>query len=288
MNAHAVATPAQSAIPLVVGVTSHRDIAAAEQPGVRERVREFFATLRRQFPALPLTVLSSLAEGGDQMVAEEALACGARLIAILPMLRAEYSLDFAEPAVRAHFETLCAASEVIELPTLEGNTLDGDADAITGGERDRHYAQAGVYVSSHCHILLAIWSGRESDRLGGTAQIVKYHLSGIKPSAVERRRFQSGYSPLGNDIERLAFHIVCSRAGASTDATPAPTLRPLQTYWRTGERILPGAGPMPSEFHTTFAHMQEFNADWAKYRVPIEAKAYLRAGRGDRKSGASA
>jgi hypothetical protein len=264
-------------VPFTIGVTSHRTIAGREEAGVRERVREFFASLGREFPGLPLTVLSSLAQGGDQLVAEEALAHGARLIAVLPMLRAEYSVDFDDPALRARFEALCAAADVIELPAVEGNSLDSGGDVLIGSERDRHYAQAGVYVSSHCHILLAIWDGKNSERFGGTAQIVKYHLSGIKPSTVERRRFQSGYSPLGNDIERLAFHIVCSRAAA--DGTPAPPLRPLETFWRTGERTLPGSGPMPPEFHTTFAHIEEFNADWAKYQAPIDAKARVRAER---------
>jgi len=248
-------------------------------------VRNFFATLRRTFPELPLTVLSSLAEGGDQWVAEEALECGARVIAVLPMMRAEYSLDFADPALRARFEALCAAAEVIELPAVDGNSLDGGAEAITGSERDRHYAQAGVYVSSHCHILLAIWDGKNSERFGGTAQIVKYHLTGIKPCGVERRRLQGGYSPLGNDIERLAFHIVCSREGE--DGHAASPLRPLQTFWRTAERSISGADPMPPEFRTTFAHMEEFNADWAKYRSAIDAKARVRAGRSERKSDAS-
>jgi hypothetical protein len=263
--------------PLTIGVTSHRNIAPREEAGVRSRVREFLATLRAAFPGMPLTVLSSLAEGGDQLVAEEALACGACLIAVLPMRHAEYALDFADPAPRARFEALSAAAYVIELPALDEPSLNG-GNGPTGSERDRHYAQAGVYVSSHCHILLAIWDGKESERLGGTAQIVKYHLTGIKPSSVERRRYQGGYSPLGNDVERLAFHIVCSRD--TGDGTPLPPLKALDTFWRTGERSLAGAQPMPAEFRTTFAHIAEFNADWAKYRPRIDAKTELRAARG--------
>ena len=259
--------------PLTVGVTSHRNIAPREEAGARARVREFFATLRATFPGLPLTVLSSLAEGGDQLVAEEALACGACLIAVLPMRRAEYALDF-DAARRARFEALCAKADVIEPSALDEPSLN-DGNGPTGSERDRHYARAGVYVSSHCHILLAIWDGKESERLGGTAQIVKYHLTGIKPSSVERRRFHGGYSPLGNDIERLAFHIVCSRD--ADGGAPVPPLQPLQTCWLTGERSLPGTGPMPAEFRTTFAHIEEFNADWAKYRARIDRKTQVRA-----------
>ena len=68
---------------LVVRVTSHRNIPARAAEAIRQRVRDFF-WLRNDYPGLPLVVLSSLAEGGDQWVAEEALVMGVRLIAPLP------------------------------------------------------------------------------------------------------------------------------------------------------------------------------------------------------------
>ncbi|HKE47301.1 MAG TPA: hypothetical protein VKB52_04500 [Rhodanobacteraceae bacterium] len=259
---------------LTIGVTSHRNIAPAEEAGVRALVRAFLETQRSAWPDLPVTVVSALAEGGDQLVAEEALTAGARLVAVLPMERAQYAQDFRGAAEHARFEALCERAEVIELPSLAGNTLDRSAGGPTGAERDRHYAQAGIYISSHCHVLLAIWDGKKSDRLGGTAQIVAYHLNGTRPPAIERRRTREGYGPLGNDIERLAYHIVASRDTA--EGAPAAPLKPLQTYWRVGEQATPGTGPMPAEFRATFAHMGEFNADWNKYRAEIDQKTALR------------
>ena len=50
--------------PLVVGVTSHRDLAASEIGPVRQCVREFLLRLRHDFPELPLVVLSALADVG--------------------------------------------------------------------------------------------------------------------------------------------------------------------------------------------------------------------------------
>ena len=256
------------AAPLVIGVTSHRNIPAREVDAIRQRVREFFDRLQNQFPDLPLTVLSPLAEGGDQWAAEEALAVGARLIAPLPMARAQYADDFADPGVRAHFDALCGAAEIIEVPDVPGHSLPARAIAPSGYERDLHYAQAGIYVSNHCHLLLAIWDGKQSNRLGGTAQVVRYHLTGIKPSSSERRHKEQR-NFLGNDSERLVYHIVCSRNDA--DWAPAPPLRPLQTWWRTGETATPGDGPMPVQFHATFAHAAQFNADCASYSARIEA-----------------
>jgi hypothetical protein len=234
-----------------------------------------FSNLRRDFQNLPLIVVSALAEGGDQLVAEEALHADARLIAVLPMRREFYAEDFVDAAALARFDALCASAEVIELPSRIGESVERTTVSPRGIERDRRYAQAGIYVSGHCHVLLAIWDGKNPDRLGGTAQIVAYHLDGKRPAAVERRHANPGSGPFGNDIERLAYHIVCSREGI--DGAPAAPLRPLETFWRAGDRATPGTLPMPPEFRTTFAHMADFNADWAKYRPEIDAKTQLRS-----------
>lgn len=93
---------------IVIGVTSHRNLVPHESGEIRRRVHDFLERLRRDFPQLPLTVVSALAAGGDQLVAEEALALGARLIAPLPLPRAVYVRDFADPRSRERFDTLAA------------------------------------------------------------------------------------------------------------------------------------------------------------------------------------
>ncbi len=176
------------AAPLVIGVTSHRDLVAAEIEPIRGHVRALIAVLRRDFPTVPLVVLSSLAEGGDQLVAEEALDAGVRLVAALPMARAEYARDFSDAAALARFGSLCDAAEIIEVPHRAGVVPADATPAPEGPARDVRYADAGVYVSDHCHLLLAIWDGKPSASLGGTAQIVRYHLSGVRPSEQRPQR----------------------------------------------------------------------------------------------------
>ncbi|MGE5167738.1 MAG: hypothetical protein ACM3KT_03880 [Deltaproteobacteria bacterium] len=255
---------ARVAIPLTIGVTSHRNLVAGEIESIRHSVRDFLARMRHEYPHMPLVVVSALAEGGDQLVAEEALAAGARLIAPLPLARAQYAEDFTDAAARARFNALCDAAQVLELPQLTNGAVH--APVPTGYERDRHYAQAGVYVSDHCHILLAIWDGKPSALLGGTAQIVRYRLSGEKPALAERRR-ATPRSLLDDDSERLAYHIVCSRDQA--DGAPASPLHPLQTCWRSGDRNLPGDGAMPDNFRAMLARSGEFNADADKRSASI-------------------
>ena len=248
-------TPAT--VPLVIGVTSHRNIPAHDVEAIRHRVREFFSQLQCDFPALPLVVLSALAQGGDQLVAEEALAAGARLIAPLPLPRDVYLEDFNADA-RARFITLCEHAEVLPLPMLPGNTLENVA---THGEaRNRQYAHAGVFIASHSHILLALWDGRESDKFGGTAQIVRFHMDRILPGPIERRH--SRHVTLDSGDESLLYHIACSRSDTTgTILPPLPPLQPLQARWidDTGARV--GEAGMPVEFRRMFQRMQQFNAD---------------------------
>jgi len=252
--------------PLVVGVTSHRNIPAGEVDSIRHRVRDLLVQFQKQFPHLPLVVLSALAEGGDQLVAQEGLECGARLIAPLPLPREMYAQDFTDPGTRAAFDSLCARAQVIQLPLLPGHTLIDIAQS--GVERNRQYAQAGAFVARHCHLLLAIWDGKASDRLGGTAQVVEYFLGGVMPGLIERRRDAHRYQ-LGGGDDRLVCHLVCSRD--ETDGAPQPPLRVGQVLWRSGGEAGAPDAPMPKAFEVLFAHADEFNQDAAKYDAEIDA-----------------
>ncbi|MFC5525037.1 hypothetical protein ACFPPA_04715 [Rhodanobacter ginsengisoli] len=256
---------APTSVPLVIGVTSHRNIPADEIEPIRRRVRQFLATLQGDFPELPLVVLSALAEGGDQLVAEEALAAGARLIAPLPLPRELYTKDFEAPSTHAVFDSLCARAQVIDLPLLPDNSHHGIGSH--GLQRDRQYGQAGVFIARHCHLLLAIWDGKRSDRLGGTAQVVNYFLSGVMPGLIERRHSMRRHL-FGSGDERLVCQIVCSRE--TDDGAPSAPLQPGQLLWRTQTGLSPIDAPMPAAFRNTFEHMAEFDGDCVKYRDEIE------------------
>jgi len=254
--------------PLVIGITSHRNIPAREVEPIRARVRDLFAQLQREYPHSPLVVLSALAQGGDQLVAQEGLHCGARLIAPLPLPRDFYERDFTDDATREAFDALCAQAHVIQLPLLPGHSLENIAQS--GVQRNRQYAQAGAFVARHCHLLLAIWDGKINDRLGGTAQVVQYYLGGVMPGHIERRRGAQRY-PLGGGDERLVCHLVCSRDEA--DGGPQAPLQAGQVIWRSGGGISAPDAPMPPDFHAMFAHADAFNMDASKYNAPIESAA---------------
>ena len=143
---------------LSIGVTGHRDLLPQEMDDLRGGVHQFLSSLQEEFPSLEFQLLSPLAEGADRLTAEVALDLGISVLAVLPMPREEYEKDFQDESSLKAFEKLLSLSErVITMPH-------------EGLPRDRQYEQAGVFISNHCQILLAIWDGRVKQDMGGTSR----------------------------------------------------------------------------------------------------------------------
>lgn len=139
------------ALPLVIAVTGHRNLLESEITEIRLHVTELLVNLAECYPDRRLLVMSSLAEGADQLVAEEAVQLGIPLIVPLPMPRELYVKDFDSLQVRETFDFLSSrATETYELPVTPGNTLESISEY--GGARDQQYAQVGVFLCAHCHI----------------------------------------------------------------------------------------------------------------------------------------
>lgn len=255
-------------VPLVVGVTGHRDLVADEIPRLRERVREFFDALRQKHPDLPIVLMSPLAEGADRLAAEEARALGIPLVVPLPFAAEIYQQDFQSPESVAGFRALCADAEVIELPLLPGDTPATIAEY--GPRRDAHYARLGIYLCAHCHILLALWDGKDSEKLGGTSQVVRFHHWDEMPGFVERN--DSSIQVLAEDESDLVYHLVCSRA--RPDGQPAPGLAPLDCWWFTTDQEIPRTPEMPAAYLRVFERTAEFNRDVLRFRERIRDGAW--------------
>ncbi|MBA2451377.1 MAG: hypothetical protein H0V51_25455 [Chloroflexi bacterium] len=201
---------------LVIGTTGHRDLREEDRPSLEARVRDIVVGLQTRYSNTPLTLLSPLAEGADRLVAQVALERGARLIVPLPMARAEYEEDFAAPASRAEFAALVERADecfVAPLPTgLDAGT--------TGEARDRRYANVGAYVVLHAQVLIALWDGRITNLVGGTAEIIRFQLEGVpEPYAPPR-------SPLDAPETGPVYNIVTPRL-SSPDVDGPLSLRAL-------------------------------------------------------------
>ncbi|MCC8363425.1 hypothetical protein LK996_10110 [Lysobacter sp. A6] len=236
---------------LIVGVTSHRDLDPVQLPQLRTQVREALAMLRERYPELALVVVSALAEGGDRLVAEAALDAGARLVVPLPLPLALYRQDFATAESQHAFARLMDGAEVVQLSLAESSL---DVLATPGPARDRQYLHAGLFVANHCHVLFALWDGRDESGTGGTAQIVRYYLGGPVPGA--RRATDNLRQMLAGDDDSLVLHIHARRAGgpASPDDARAPT-------WCTTGGMRPFTAGPPPEYDRIFRRMQVFEFD---------------------------
>jgi hypothetical protein len=246
---------------LVVGVTGHRNLRPGDLPRVRQQVRRFLSGLRERHPRLPVSVLSSLAEGSDQLVADVALAMGLRVVAPLPMAPELFREDFLEPGARAAFDRQLQQVDVLQLPIFAGN--DAGAIAKPGPARDVQYAQAGIFVSSHCHVLLALWDGQPSELLGGTAQVVDYHLRGDMPVPMERRRAALGLLGLGE--ETIVHHIPVVRQGDVDGSSGEPR-------WLSYDQDIVEHATLPASFAQMYDRHREFNLDWAQYASQIGSR----------------
>ena len=249
---------------LVIGVTGHRDIPLGEYDSLAARVTELLQSLQRDFPGLPLLMLNPLADGGDRIAARAAVALGVPLFVPLPFARAEYERDFEAPESLEEFRELIAGARVRELPLAPGVTA---ADiAARGQARNVQYAQLGMFVSSHSQVLLALWDGRASDALGGTAQVVDFHITNAMPRIGAR---DVAPNLLADDESDLVYHVTCSRRlapGSDEVVAAAGAAR-----WLTAGGGTPVNAGMPTDYRAVFLQMQAFNSDTRKYWPTIQA-----------------
>jgi len=257
------------AVPLIVAVTGHRDLVAEEIPGIRERVGTFLTNLRDEYPDRGVTVMSSLAEGADQLVAEEALRLDIPLIVPLPMTRNLYIKDFDTVDVREKFEFISSrAAETYELPLTSGNTLESISEY--GDARDQQYAQLGVFLCAHCHILLALWDGKENDRLGGTGQVVRFHHDDVMPGYTQEST-GSGLI-IADDESDLVYHIVCSRD--REDGQPAEDLEVGDYWWFSLDEHEPRSKTLPESHRRVFDYTSQFSRDALTHAEAIRDEAW--------------
>ncbi len=259
----------ETPVPLVIAVTGHRDLLAAEVTSVRARVLNLFSRLQEQFPDLPIQLMSPLAEGAGRLTAKVALELGMDLIVPVPMPRENYAEDFESEASRREFDELCAAGTVIELPIVEGLSLEQISQP--GPTRALQYAQLGVFMSSHCQILLAVWDGVEVDLLGGTSQVVRFHLTDAMPGFVERS-LESPKLLAGNEND-LVYQIVCTR-----ERSPHVTggeLHENDAGFYTASTYRQLTPELPDDYRRMFNQIQSFNTDLTQRTDDAERESLM-------------
>ena len=150
--------PAGDISSLAIGITGHRFLDEPEK--IKAGLRQAFRLLADTIPERSWTLITSLAEGADRLVIQEARQIRPfRLVVPLPLPLNDYTQDFSTQESRTEFTALLASAErVVELPR----------------QVDRHaaYAAAGRYIVEHSDVLMAVWDGQEPQGAGGTGDTI--------------------------------------------------------------------------------------------------------------------
>lgn len=250
-------------VPLMIGAIGHRDLVQSEIPGLSERVREFLETLQRKYAHLRVTVLTSVADGADRLVADAAASLGMPITYVLPMPSDLYEHDF-DPESLREYRRILSVSHVLTLPLLNANTPDDVTHP--GPARDMQYAQLGAFIAAHSHILLALWDGNEDGPSGGTAAIIRFHqddyMSGLTDGEPQSRL------DVTDDESDLVYHIVCSRD--RSDGGPLPPLRVGEAWWLSRNDLAPRTAQMPTRYEIVLKRMVDFSRDRLTHEASIQ------------------
>lgn len=146
-----------------LGVTGHQSIPARALDHIVAGIRTAIAAQPGQ-----VTGYSSLAVGADQLFAQEVLAAGGELVAIIPSQGYEETIS---PDQRTRYRDLL--SRCTDHVTLDYPAPSEDA-----------FMAAGEEVILRSDVLVAVWDGQPAAGRGGTADAVAHARSLGKPVVV--------------------------------------------------------------------------------------------------------
>jgi hypothetical protein len=147
-----------------LGVTGHQSIPEAAQDFISQALKKEV----ERASSRGLWGITSLAAGADQLFADLVLKAGGKLHVVVPSAR--YETTFESQALGRYQRQLAGAAA---LDRLEFDEPTEEA-----------FFAAGRRVVDLCERLLAVWDGKPSRGLGGTADVVNYAQSCGKPVAI--------------------------------------------------------------------------------------------------------
>lgn len=160
-------------IPIVIGVTGHRDIPAKDIATLKTSIRSRLDGLMIQFLDSNFVMYNGLAIGADEIffeVAQEFSRISIR--AALPFNVDEYRKDFTALQEKQAFEKRLA-SFIATIDTSSGQELM---------DRDQGYVNLGRFLIEKTQILFCLWDGvsSETPAPGGTAHVIQMATSAVQ------------------------------------------------------------------------------------------------------------
>lgn len=170
-----------SKIPIVIGVTGHRNICEQDVPVLRQRVEQAIAEVKALCNGsdTPIIMMCGMAQGADMLCAEAAFAMNVPVYAVLPFDKERFYSTFDDCPDRDRlYEYLDKCERVIYVPDIERNKdwLQSKADYLD--DDSYMYRQVGVYMAERAHLMIALWDGKApACSYGcGTVEVIDFAL----------------------------------------------------------------------------------------------------------------
>lgn len=253
-------------IPLLVGVSGHRDLLPAQMPAIRAEVERLLRQLCDASPDVRPQLLCPMADGADLLVAEVALELGIEILAILTFPREVCRADLRTDQDRAVFDRVLQGAETLELPVPSGVSTEQLTRA--GPARDRQFQRAGLLVARYSSLLIAIWDGETTAHAAGTARVVDFRRRGVSFSSDEE--LVPADLLLSAHDNDLLYEIRCARMSKVSSAENASPVRVLG-FVGSGADIgnADVRTDLPRGLQTLLTCTAEFNRDAGEFAAEI-------------------
>ena len=252
-------------IPLLIGVVGHRDLAPEELPAIRAAVTELLRDMRGRHPEVRGTLLTSMADGADLLVAEVAAALDFPIIAVLPFSVDACRAELQTAEARATFDRLLGHAEHLVISGADARPAN---ETATAEWRERQFQHAGGIVAHYSTLLIAIWDGKDTESKAGTARVVKDRRRGRITDGDDE--VLSGNVLLSGNDNDLIFEIRCSRRSSGSEAR-RPNAAPLlpEVIGFVGHDVKSGT-KVPPQLESILSRTAEFNRDVINFHAGIE------------------
>ena len=258
------APPGRNGVPLLIGITGHRDLVERQIPQIRALLRSLLQRLSDEYPSVGAVLLTSMAEGADLLAAEVAMELGIATTCILPHPVAEARASLESDSSRQRFDQIYQRSSHVNIDAMV--ELHHERIGEEAPTHERRFQIAGAVVARFSTLLIAVWDGRRTARAAGTAWVVDYRRRALGVSAA--------HAPLPDvdllsvDDNDLVYEIRCSRR-----SRPDPEDAIAVQAMGFSGRGVTHAWELPRSLHLVLQRMEDLNEDIARFAVNIAAES---------------
>ena len=160
----------ESKLPYIIGVVGHRNIVEESKEDASNHFEKILKRYKTKYPNTPILVVTSLAEGADQLIAEVAIKVeGVFLGVLIPMGIEKYLETFSSDSAKEEFKKFCAKAIFVRDTSID-MVYEDNSDAFRSNTRE---------LSNNADLLIALWDGIASNQVGGTSDTLYYKLKKI-------------------------------------------------------------------------------------------------------------